>query len=216
MAGILSLGIRKLEEKNYHHSPQNLPQPQVMDGIDNKIDNLFNEIMGVNNNAENGVMDSALLEKVSNLEHSLQNVHQTLAEARMSIKRKDKEIEELKAKVDDTAAEARERTVAELRTELEEIGSRLDIVLRKHKASNRENGSGSDNEDPDEPFSGTSSFYRLSTLTTATQHLQKEQYKNTEENLSALEKALENYMFKIYKMEQEINSVKNKSDDEIK
>ncbi|GBC05870.1 hypothetical protein RclHR1_06490005 [Rhizophagus clarus] len=224
MAGVLSLGIRKLEEKSSQYppySPQNLPKSKVGN---NGIDNLFNEIMGVNNDGENNddeninESDRALSEKISNLENALQNVHQTLAEARMALKRKDKEIEELKTKADDTLAEARERTIAELRTELEEIGSRLDMVLRKHKVNNQENnfGSGSDNEDSDEQFSGTSSFYRLSTMTTATQHLQKEQYKNIEENLSALEKALENYMFKIYKMEQEINSVKNKSDEESK
>ncbi|RIA91001.1 Up-regulated during septation-domain-containing protein [Glomus cerebriforme] len=219
MAGVLSLGIRKLEEKNSQHPPfsPNLPQLQATEGS-NGIDNLFNEIMGINDNSENSVSDPALLEKVSNLENALQNVHQTLAETRMALKRRDKEIEELKIKVDDTAAEVRERTIAELRTELEEIGSRLDIVLRKHKANDRENniGSGSDNEESDEPYSGTSSFYRLSTMTTATQHLQKEQYKNIEENLSALEKALEDYMFKIYKMEQELSSVKNKSYEEIK
>lgn len=220
MAGVLSLGIRKLEEKHSQNpplSPQNLPQSQATEG-NNGIEKLFNEIMGVKNDGENGISDNVSSEKISNLENALQNVHQTLAEARMALKRKDKEIEELKTKADDTMAEVRERTIAELRTELEEIGSRLDIVLRKHKASNRENnnGSGSDNEDSDEPYSGTSSFYRLSTMTTATQHLQKEQYKNIEENITALEKALEDYMFKIYKMEQEISSLKNKSDDEIK
>ncbi|CAG8455314.1 18661_t:CDS:2 [Rhizophagus irregularis] len=221
MAGVLSLGIRKLEEKNSQNppfSPQNLPQSQATEG-NNGIEKLFNEIMGVKNDGENGVSDNVSSEKISNLENALQNVHQTLAEARMALKRKDKEIEELKTKADDTMAEARERTIAELRTELEEIGIRLDIVLRKHKADNRENnnnGSGSDNEDSDEQYSGTSSFYRLSTMTTATQHLQKEQYKNIEENLTSLEKALEGYIFKIYKMEQEVSSLKNKSDDEIK
>jgi chromosome segregation ATPase len=213
MAGVLSLGIRKLEEKNPQHppfSPQNLPQSQTNNGIEN----LFKEIMG-DDDGGNNASDHALSEKISNLEIALQNVHQTLAEARMALKRKDKEIEELKTKADDSLAEVRERTIAELRTELEEIGSRLDIILRKHKTDSRENN-GSDNEESDETFSGTSSFYRLSSMTTATQHLQKEQYKNIEENLSALEKALENYTFKIYKMEQELNSAKNKSGEEIK
>ncbi|CAG8744442.1 15710_t:CDS:1, partial [Funneliformis caledonium] len=68
----------------------------------------------------------------------------------------------------------------------------------------------------DESDSGASNFYRLSTMTTATQHLQKEQYKNIIENLNALEKALEDCIFKIYKMEQEISSVKNNSEEEIK
>ncbi|CAG8783027.1 23239_t:CDS:2, partial [Gigaspora rosea] len=155
-----------------------------------------------------------LVEKVSNLETSLHNAHQTLAEARMAIKRKDKELEELRAKLDETATEARERTIAELRTELEEVGSRLDILLRKHKANNGKNSTSSDNEYSDESDSGGSTFYRLSTMTTATQHLQKEQYKNISENLSALEKALEIYAFRVYKSEQELNSTKTNPDDE--
>ncbi|CAG8630726.1 6948_t:CDS:2 [Dentiscutata erythropus] len=183
MAGILSTGICKLEEKH---------------------------IMGINSNGS----DPILVEKVSSLETSLHNAHQTLAEARMAIKRKDKEIEELRAKIDDSATETRERTIAELRTELEEVGSRLDILLRKHKANSGKNSTSSDNEDSDESDSGNSTFYRLSTMTTATQHLQKEQYRNISENLSALEKALEAYAFRVYKSEQEINSTKNNTDDE--
>ncbi|CAI2180059.1 6003_t:CDS:2 [Funneliformis geosporum] len=217
MAGVLSIGIRKLEEKSSQppFSPQNLQQ-SVDDS--NGIDSLFNEIMGINNNDNDtsNVQDAGLLKKISTLEESLHNVRQTLVEARMAIKRKDKDIEELKAKVDDTAAESRERMIAELRTELEEVGSRLDIVLRKHKANNRKNNNGfRSEEDSDESDSGASNFYRLSTMTTATQHLQKEQYKNIVENLTALEKALEDSLFKIYKMEQEISSVKNNSEEEI-
>ncbi|CAG8461204.1 9122_t:CDS:2 [Dentiscutata heterogama] len=207
MAGILSTGICKIEEKHVHQFQTN--SIQIQEGGDG-IDNLYNEIMGINSNGP----DPILVEKVSSLETSLHNAHQTLAEARMAIKRKDKEIEELRAKIDDSATEARERTVAELRTELEEVGSRLDILLRKHKANSGKNSTSSDNEDSDESDSGNSTFYRLSTMTTATQHLQKEQYRNISENLSALEKALEAYAFRVYKSEQEINSTKNNTDDE--
>ncbi|CAG8453877.1 15014_t:CDS:2 [Acaulospora colombiana] len=209
MAGILSIGFRKLEEKQNQPAPQN-PVNQLWGG-GNGIDHLFNEIMGVDSRGS----DAALSDKVSNLENSIQNLHQTLAEARMALKRKDKEIEELKQKADDTATESRERTIAELRTELEEVASRLDIVLRKHKAGNRKNSATSENEDSDESDSGGST-YRLSTMTTATQHLQKEQYKNISDNMSALEKALEEYMFHIYKLEQELNSIKSNSDGEPK
>ncbi|KAF0403426.1 involucrin repeat protein [Gigaspora margarita] len=207
MAGILSTGISKLEEKHTH--PFQTNSIQIQEGGDG-IDNLYNEIMGINSNGS----DPILIEKVSSLETSLHNAHQTLAEARMAIKRKDKELEELKAKLDETATEARERTIAELRTELEEVGSRLDILLRKHKANNGKNSTSSDNEYSDESDSGGSTFYRLSTMTTATQHLQKEQYRNISENLSALEKALEIYAFRVYKSEQELNSTKTNPDDE--
>ncbi|CAG8486021.1 12790_t:CDS:2 [Acaulospora morrowiae] len=203
MAGVLSAGFRKLEEKQAHPIPQNSIN-NSWGGV-NGIDNLYNEIMGIDSKGS----DTALLNKVSNLENSIQNVHQTLAEARLALKRKDKEIEELRQKVDETATEARERTVAELRTELEEVARRLDIVLRKHKAGN------SENEDSDESDSG-GSLYRLSTMTTATQHLQKEQYKNISDNIGALEKALEEYMFRIYKLEQELSSMKSNPDGELK
>ncbi|RHZ51597.1 hypothetical protein Glove_476g10 [Diversispora epigaea] len=210
MAGILSMGLRKLEE-NQAQLVQNPVQNSSLPVGTNGIDNLFNEIMGMNTKGS----DPVLMEKVTNLENSLHTAHQTLADARLALKRKDKEIEELKQKVDETSAETRERTIAELRSELEEVGSRLDMILRKNIANNRKRDSNSDIEESAEPdYRG--SFYRLSTMTTATQHLQKEQYKNISDNLGELEKALEDYVFRLYKLEQELNSIKNNSDDDTK
>ncbi|CAG8448757.1 7438_t:CDS:2 [Ambispora gerdemannii] len=207
MSGVLSLGIKKLEEKQTQ-SPQQ--QQMFMDPGRNGIENLYNEIMGM----ENMTSDNELTNKVTNLESSLQNAHQTLADARMSIRRKDKEIEELKSKVDDAVSEARERTIAELRTELEEVGSRLDIVLRKHKAAKKDAfPDDNDTEASEESDEGPNN--RLSTMTTATQHLQKEQYRNISKNLSSLEKSLEEYQFRIYKLDQDLTAVKNKTEKDM-
>ncbi|CAG8549474.1 10991_t:CDS:2 [Diversispora eburnea] len=192
MAGILCMGFRKLEENQAQLIPQNPAQNSSSEGTNgtNGIDNLFNEIMGMNDKGS----DPALLGKVTNLENSLHTAHQTLADARLALK---------------------QRTIAELRSELEEVGSRLDIILRKHKANNRQRDSNFDFEESAEPdYRG--SFYRLSTMTTATQHLQKEQYKNISDNLGELEKALEGHVFRLYKLEQELNSIKNNSDDDTK
>src|SRR5947199_7830773 len=89
----------------------------MTNGNDNdNIEMLYNELVALNGNKSS---DPALLNKVSSLEDSLQSAHQTLAEARISIKRKDKEIEELRAKVDDTGAEERERIAESKAIELE-------------------------------------------------------------------------------------------------
>src|SRR6185369_12004439 len=126
-----------------------------------------------------------------------------------SIKRKDKEIEELKNKTDDTSSESRERTIVELRTELEEVSRSLDMILRHHKQAEKDTASSTtDEEDGDESDSG-SSYNRLSTMT---QSIQKEQYKNISQNLKALEKLLGNYQFKLYRVEQEMSTIKQNAE----
>ncbi|KAG9296867.1 hypothetical protein G9A89_006822 [Geosiphon pyriformis] len=206
MSAVLTLGIRKLEEKQTQPPIQ---VPLILDNGYSGIDNLYNEIMGVDKSA-----NAELVNKVANLETSLQNVHHTLAEARVSIKRKEKEIEELKLKVDDGAAEARERTIAELRTELEEVGSRLDIVLRKHKAAKKDIFSDDNEEDLSDDSDSINSYNRLSTMTTATQHLQKEQYRNISKNLTDLEKSLQEYQFRIYKLDQDLIAARNNAEED--
>ncbi|CAJ0638160.1 1138_t:CDS:2 [Entrophospora sp. SA101] len=137
MSGVLSLGITRLEGK-----PTRSQSIQLVNSLStmpnsndsNNIDVLYNELIALN--------DSRSSDQVSSLEASLQSVRQSLSEAKNLIKRKDKEIEDLRAKFNDASAGEHEGIqkikVIELESKIKQIKVLEDQVseMRKKEKSN--------------------------------------------------------------------------------
>ncbi|RUP44530.1 hypothetical protein BC936DRAFT_149322 [Jimgerdemannia flammicorona] len=197
MAGALALGVRKLEEEKGRWTAMS-PRQLSLHPADS--------------DAAASMKTSDQEEIIAQLESQLSAMQQTVHEQQSGMASRDREIEALRTQLkshtmDDTTEaqlEEKEREILELRSELEQVSTRLDFVVRKQQ----NNGATSD-EGEDKGLS-SSEAERNATSTNPSSHntATMAQLSGT---LSALEEQLSEYQAKIHKLEHELETTQEAS-----
>lgn len=195
MAGVLGMGIRKLEEEKSRWATAGSLHSTAPAGAN--------------------FSTTSKDDRIAQLESQLNTMQQTMNEQQSTLASKDRELEALRTQLkshalDDTTEvqlEEKEREIAELRSELEQVSTRLDFVVRKQQQQREGGGSeesGLEIERDRSSSSGAATHPHHHSHNTA----MMAQLSGT---LSALEEQLSEYQTRIHQLEGELETVQEAS-----